>query len=298
MMRHWIGIFQVVLAGIGFGFLGIFGRWAFSHDLSIGELLFWRFFLAAILMWSYALVFNRKLIFIKPGQILTSIFLGFFGYAVFSTLYFEAIKGISVALAAILLFTFPIFVSLGAHFVLGDKLSRLQWLCLGVASIGLIILLWGDLEVQSVKAIVSGLAAAITYSIYVLISGRVQQNVNSVASSMYVISAAAAGLYIYHQPPLTKILSFNLNQLGIILGISILSSIMPLTLFLAGLQKMKSAEASILVMLEPVVATLAAWLIFNETISQVQSIGAVMVFAALITNSLSHSRVGITSSNS
>ena len=286
-MSKWVGVLQVLLAGLGFGFLGIFGRWAFQENLSIGELLFWRFVFASTLLWIVALFWKRQLLRLQLTQILTSLGLGLFGYAVFSTLYFESIKGVSVALAAMLLFTFPIFVSLGSHFVLKERMSPSQWLSLLVAFAGMTLLLWGDISVESAKALLMGLGAAISYSIYVLISGRVQKNVPALSSSLYVITAAAVGLYVFHRPDLGRILHFSLRQYSILFGIAVFCSILPMSLFLAGLQKMKSSQASILVMIEPVVAAAAAWLLLGEGLSLRQLVGGAMVLAALVLNAIS-----------
>jgi drug/metabolite transporter (DMT)-like permease len=287
-MKKWIGPIQVLLAGIGFGFLGIFGRLAFQNQLSVGDLLFWRFLFASLILWTSLFFINKQLIFLKPRQILYSFALGIFGYAIFSTLYFESMKGLSIALAAMLLFTFPIFVSLGAHFILKEKMNSLQWCSLGIACLGLVLLLWGDLFFDSFKYFFLALSAAITYSFYVLISGKVQKNVEPLSSSLYVISSAAVGLYFIHQPDLSMIVNFSTQQHLIILGIAIFCSIAPMTLFLAGLQKMRSSQASLIVMIEPVVAAFAAWMILNEALSLRQTFGSALVLLALALNTQSN----------
>lgn len=285
-MKFFIGVLQVLLAGIGFGFLGVFGRLGYQNGLTTGELLSFRFSLAAILLWSGLILFRPKLVTLHPKQILISLCLGFLGYAVFSTLYFESMKGISIPLAAMLLFTFPIFVNLGAHFILKETLSRLQVTSLITASIGLVVLLWGDISVQSYNSVFLALGAALTYSIYVLVSGKAQQNVEPLSSSLYVITAAAIGLWFYHRPAPAKLLELNAHQALIILGIATASTIAPLTLFLAGLQKMKSSQASIIVMIEPVVATFAASYFLHEDLSQRQLVGAGIILVALVMDAL------------
>jgi len=283
-MQQIIGFIYVLLAGVCFGFLGVFGKIAFQNDLNVGELLTYRFALAAIILWVGLFIFKKDLIRLSLRQIVISLLLGAFGYALFSTLYFMSIKGISVALAALLLFTFPIFVSLGAHFILKDKMSRLQILSLVLACVGLTIVLWGPIVVHSLHAVLYALFAAVAYAIYVLVSGRLQQGVKPLSSSLYVISAAAIALYLWHQPSMSKLAHLTAKQLIVVMGLAVVCTVFPLTLFLAGLQKMKSAQASIVVMIEPVVATLAAWYILNETLSSLQLVGSGLVIFALFLN--------------
>lgn len=285
-MHRLLGFIFVLLAGIGFGFLGIFGRLAYQSGLSVGELLTFRFMLAALILFLSMLIFSPKLLKINLKQVGISAGLGVFGYAVFSTLYFKSIEGISVALAALLLFTFPIFVSFGAHFILKEKLPRRQIYSLLIACIGLGILLWGPLVVNSFASVISAIAAAIAYSIYVLVSGKLQNKVAPLTSSLYVIVSAGLALYAFHRPDLTRIPDLSLNQIYIIIGIAVVSTIGPLTLFLAGLQRLSSTQASVIVMIEPVVAALAGWLLLHEQLMGQQLIGAGVVMVALLLNAL------------
>jgi len=280
-MKKLMGIAQVLLSGICFGFLGIFARLAYQNQMSVGELLTFRFTIASILLWCFLLFLNRKLIRLPLRQIITSMFLGIFGYAIFSTLYFESIKGISVPLAAMLLFTFPLFVNAGAFFFLKEPLSKEQIVGLFVGSFGLVLLLWGDFTVEKTSSIFFGLGAAICYSIYVLVSGKLQKDVEPLSSSLYVMTAATITLFLFHQPSPQKLLVYETQQWLILFGIAVFSTIAPMTLFLAGLQKMTSSKASILVMIEPVTAALAAWFILHEEMTLLQICGALFVLGGI-----------------
>ncbi len=285
-MRQALGFIFVLLAGMGFGFLGIFGRLAFQSGLTVGELLTYRFIIAGLILLIGLLVTRPRLILLSKKSFLTSVLLGLFGYAVFSTLYFKSIEGISVALAALLLFTFPLFVNLGAHFILKERMTKLQVLSLGMACVGLAVLLWGPIVVNSLEAVLYALTAAITYSAYVLISGRYQKDVHPLSSSFYVITSAAVALLLFHQPSIPKFFNLTTQQQLLIFGIAVVSTIAPLTLFLAGLQRLSSSKASVVVMIEPVVASAAAWFILNEQLNPAQMAGAVLVVIALVLNAL------------
>lgn len=285
-MNRALGFFYVLMAGVGFGFLGIFGRLAFQSGITLGELLTWRFTTAAVLLWLGLFLIKPRLLILPIKQILISCALGIAGYAVFSTLYFKSIEGVSVPLAALLLFTFPIFVNLGAHFILKQRMTRKQTVSLILACVGLGILLWGPMFVNSKAAVFYGLGAAIVYSIYVLVSGQVQSNVAPLSSSLWVITSAAATLFFYHRPDPSHVLDFNLHQMTCVLGLAVISTIGPLTFFLAGLQRLPSSQASIVVMVEPVVASMAAGYILGEHLTNFQLVGAVIVLTALVLNAL------------
>ncbi|MBC7464361.1 MAG: EamA family transporter, partial [Bdellovibrio sp.] len=213
-----------------------------------------------------------------------SLALGSLGYSVFSTLYFMSIQGISVSLAALLLFTFPIFVNLGAHFFLKEKLKPLQVFSLILSTLGIGILVWGPLFVHSIRYVFYGLGAAIAYSIYVLVSGRYQKGVAPISSTLYVMTAAAVTLFIFHSPSISHMAHFSFDEWSLIFGLALICTVGPLTFFLTGLQKVSSSKASIVAMIEPVIAALAGWFVLHERLSNFQCVGAVFVVIALVIN--------------
>ena len=280
------GTLEISIASMGFGFLGIFGKWAFSSGLSIGEFLTYRFTLAAVLIWIFLILFKPDWIKLTARQILISALLGILGYALFASLYFAAIEGLSVTLAALLLYTYPFWVNIFSHFFTHDKITRKEASCLIGASAGLVLLLWGHIEVKNLWAILAGLFSAISYAIYVLMSGKLQKNVRPISSTVYVISFGALALALFHRPHFSEIQNLSGFQALTILGIAVICTIIPLTLELAALQKLKGKEVALWMMIEPLTAAaMGAW-IFNESLSLRQLLGAVIIAAALIINSL------------
>jgi drug/metabolite transporter (DMT)-like permease len=63
------GTLEISIASMGFGFLGIFGKWAFSSGLSVGEFLSYRFALAGILLWIALLLFKPDWVKLTKKQI-------------------------------------------------------------------------------------------------------------------------------------------------------------------------------------------------------------------------------------
>lgn len=279
--NQWIGTIEIILGSIGFGFLGIFGKLAFNNDLNIGELLTYRFSLAAILLGVGLMFYNRQLLIFPKKQILISSLLGIFGYAIFASLYFTAIKGLSVPLAAMLLYTYPVFVSLFQHYIKKDHLSHKEWICLLGVLIGLGFLLWGEVEIKSWWFVLAGIGSALTYAIYILVSAHFQKGVKPISSSFYVITASAIALAILHRPDFSRVPTLTPTQLSIILGIAVICTIGPLTFILAGLQKLSEAQAALVSTIEPVTATFAAVLLLNETMTVSQIIGATSILTSL-----------------
>jgi len=278
----FLGSIEIALGSLGFGFLGIFGKWAFAAGLGVGDLLTYRFLTAALFLWLGLFIFQRRKIRLSREQLLISAGLGILGYAVFATLYFTAVKGMSVGLAALLLYTYPFWVSALGHFFLNEPMRRDQWVLLFGAFLGVGCLLWGQFRVDHLAAVLAGLGSALTYAVYILFSARFQKNVSPLSSSLYVITFAGLALALYYQPPLRVWTLLNQSQWLAILGIATVSTIFPITLILSGLQKMKSSQAALLSMLEPVTATVAAGVLLHERLTGLQIFGAVLVVTSLI----------------
>lgn len=280
-----IGLGQVFLASFFFGFLGIFGKLAFQNNLSVGTLLTGRFALAAILMGLYFVFLRPQKLKIGWLQFGIATLQGLCGYALFSTFYFKALEGISVSLAAMLLFTYPLWIAI-LHALPGAPMKKSQWLVLASALGGLVVLLWGNIEVRSLMAFLYGLGAGVTYAIYIFVSGKVQKQVDPMASSFYVILWAAVALAVFHHPEEQswKQVFMNLEdtQGWIILGMAILTTILPLTLILSSLQRLPSSYVALVSMLEPVTATFAGWMILHESLSWNQLLGSMIVLGAVI----------------
>ncbi|MES2857117.1 MAG: DMT family transporter [Bdellovibrionota bacterium] len=278
-----IGVLQLAIAGFCFGFLGIFGKLAFQRQIEIGELLTLRFMTASLILLGILSVFRPRLLKVTLKELAVCALLGALGYAVFSTLYFLAVKGVSVAVASLLLYTFPILVSLGAHFLFKERLTKAQWFAIPIAALGLAVLLGGgsSLEISQPLAVVAGLGSALCYAVYILTSSRLQKNIHPLTSAMYVILFAAIGLALIHRPDIDRVRSFGIEEWKIIVGIALVCTVAPLFLFLSGLQKLGNTQASLLSLLEPVTAAIMGAVVLGEAIMAQTIIGGAIVLCGL-----------------
>jgi drug/metabolite transporter (DMT)-like permease len=279
-----LGILLVILSGVCFGFLGIFGKYFYQLGFDTGEILSVRFLLASVILFiyfSYKYYFQHKNYFYTSRkQFIISSLLGIMGYALFSSLLFISFKFLSVSLAVMLLFTFPIFVFIGSVILYKEKINFLKVASLVLALIGLSFLFSVEVQVKSIEGVLYALAAAVFYAIYILVSEKLQKNIHALTSSYYVISASALTLIAFYKPDLMKVVAADFKVQLAFIGFGIIGTVLPLTLFLAGLQLIPSTKASILGTIEPVLASIYALIFFNEKIFFLQGVGIVLVLIA------------------
>jgi drug/metabolite transporter (DMT)-like permease len=282
-----VGVIQIVASAIGYGLLGIFGKRAYQAGMEAGELLSLRFLLASAVLWSYMLIAKRSALRITLRQVIYCAVLGVAGYALFTTLYFEALKGLSASLTVLLLYTNPVIVMIGSWIIFKEQVTRGQIIALLMVGLGLMILLSGNLTVVKGSAIALALGSAVLYAGYILASSRLVASFNPLTAGLYIMTAAAAALALRAPAALGHVDQLSFTAWTSVIGLALISTVGPMVLFLMGLEKVSSTEASILSTVEPVTATVVAALVLDETLTPMQLLGGILVLAALIVSSLS-----------
>lgn len=286
-----IGVIQVLLSGICFGFIGIFAKGAYERGLEPGEVLSLRFLVASLLLLGFLSLTSFRRLLLAKAHFLWSVLLGVIGYAVFSFCFFKALTGLSASLTVLLLYMYPVMVPIGGLLFLGERIPKNRFIALPIAIAGLIVLVWGDFQIREPLYLIFGIASAVFYSVYILCSRRFLSNADTLSSIAYIQLSGGIALSFIHWNDLDR-LSFAIREAWPwILGLAIICSVAAMSLFLAGLKKLQSWETSILSISEPVTGILLASMLLGERMTNMQMIGATLVLIALVLVSLP-SRLG------
>jgi DME family drug/metabolite transporter len=285
---RFIAITQVLVSGIAFGTLGVFGKLAFAAGLRPGEFLAFRFLISSLVLLTFVgLTRPKDFQRIDRRTLAICAMLGVFGYAVFSSFYFEALARISASLTVLLLYTYPILVSLGSRIFFAERLTRHALWGLALASLGLVFLVSGDLSLKAeLGGLAFGLAAALMYSLYILGSSHFLRGKPVLASCAIIQCAAGIALFFLHLAPGERIPTLLTNAWPVVLGTSLVATALAMSLFLIGLQKLRATEVSLLSTMEPISAVLLAGLFLGERMGLLQVTGGLLVIAAMVIASL------------
>lgn len=277
-----LGAVQVIASAIGYGLIGIFSKRAYEEGVRPGELLALRFILASTLLWGYTLIARRNAFRLQVRQALACVSLGIFGYAVFSSLYFYSLEGLSASLAVLLLYTSPVFVTCGAWLILKERVTPIQWLALPIVFFGLLMLLWFDFSVKNKGAVALGLGAAAIYAAYILVSRRLVSSISGFSAGLYIMTGTTVALILMTPSALSRVDDLTSAAWWSIINLTFVSTIGALVLFLMGLEKLTSTEATLLSTIEPMTAVIAAAVVLNEKLAPLQIAGGIMILCALI----------------
>ncbi|MDP9368579.1 MAG: DMT family transporter [Chloroflexota bacterium] len=215
-------------------------------------------------------------------------FLIVFGLVTVTVFYLALIFTFSrttVAVGTLLLYLAPAIVVLGGAVFLGESLTRERLGALAVAFLGCLLVVRVyrlDLLRGSLAGIGFGLVAAASYAAYSLMGKPLLQRYRVQTVLLYHLVVGTVGLVAVKLAvsPLTWPDVKGLLLIGGYTGL--VTTLLPITFYSIGLRAMPSGDASILAMLEPVVALVLATVILGERLGIWQMIGGTLVLGAVV----------------
>ncbi len=189
----------------------------------------------------------------------------------------------SVAAATCLVTLQAVFVALGGHFLLGDRLTRSGWIGVAVAVAGAVAIAIADgaLAPDSAKAIlgdVLALVAGLGSAAYMLIGRRLRQGraLLEYAVPVYAIAAVAllVALPVFGQPLTAGLGSANFTAFVLLAAVPMIGGH---TVSNWVLKHLPAHTIATWILLEPVGAALLAWPMLGEVPTLAVLAGGVLV---------------------
>jgi drug/metabolite transporter (DMT)-like permease len=277
-MQYLIGVFLIIVSGISFGAAAIFARFAYEAGTNPITLLFLRFGMASICMIFIILVRKNPL---PRGRILIGLVLmGALGYVGQSFCYFTGLTLASAGLVALLLYLYPAIVTVISVIFLKEPVSKLKITALVLALAGTVLTI-GPAGGGQPLGIILSLGAAFIYSIYILVGSKIVKQGTAIQSSTVIIISAAVvyGVLISVQGPAFPV---TLSGWISVIALALISTVLAVVTFLAGLERVGPTNAATLSTIEPVVTVVLASLILAETITPLRILGGMMILLAVI----------------
>jgi drug/metabolite transporter (DMT)-like permease len=280
------GALYCLASAASFGAMGIFGKLAYDQGATVGTLLATRFALAAALFWLLVVCAGgaRDLRALSRRDVGIALALGAVGYGAQAGGYFAALQRLDASLLSLLVYTFPVMVTVTAIALGREPASRSTAVALALASTGLVLVLAGA-AAGALNPVGTGLGlgAALVYSAYILISEGVAARVGPLVLSTLVCTGAAMTL------TLAAFAAGDLDPGSVsaagfawLSGLAVVSTVGAIALFFAGLRRVGPTAAAILSTLEPVVTVGLAFVVFAESLGPAQLAGGALVLSAVL----------------
>ena len=271
------GLALVALSTLAYGVQPIFGKVAYAAGVEPLPLLAWRYLIALVCL---------ELLERGPRPPLRER-LRLWGigsvFVVNSVAYFMALDALPASVTALVLFTYPVIVALLAALA---GVEALTWrsLVAALAAFAGCALTAGGLGLSSglpARGIAWALVAAVVYAGYVVLSSRFGRGVPARVLALHLVQVAALlcvvmallgpGLSLPREP----------RAWLSVAAIAVVSTVVSMIAFLAGMALVGPSRASVLASLEVLVTLVLAFVLLGERLTAPQWGGAVLILGAV-----------------
>lgn len=256
------------------------------HEYPSLDILFYRVFSCSILMLLIAFTFRRK----KMREAVATFksmsnaekrktgLLNIGGSVFLMANWFTFIyvmNHVNVKATSLAYLVCPILTTLLAYFILHEKLSKTQWISVGLSISGCILLSYANIMDMFFSIIIG-----FTYASY-LVSQRVNKGFDKFIVLTFHITLAALFLLPFY-PAYSGPIPTEFKFYFCIETIAILFTVFPLFLNLYALSGINSSTVGMLLNINPMIAFLLALFFYKEPIGLIQIIAYGIVFVAVI----------------
>lgn len=206
---------------------------------------------------------------------------------------FEAYNYTTVATATLTYYLAPFFVMLASPFLLKEKLTVKQFLCLIGAIIGMIfvsgVVKNGIPEVNELRGILFGVCAAILYATVIILNKKLKE-ISAYEKTIMQLGTAAVVVipYIFLTEDIT-VLTFTPLTAIMLLITGIVHTGIAYALYFNSMKDLKAQTVAIFSYIDPAVAILLSAFILKEGMDIYGIIGAVLILGSAM---LSEIKIG------
>ena len=195
--------------------------------------------------------------------------------AISSGTFFLALNYTSVANVLFLQAASPMMAALLGWAVLSERISRRTWFAMGLAAIGVTVMVAGSFDAGA-AAVVLPIVMAASFAIVIVIT-RYRRDV-----SMMPATCASQALVVVVIAPFASFGSVTSTDWGLFFALGTFQMGLGLALLTVGARLLPPAEVALLSLLEVVIGPLWVWLAYSERPSTATFVGGAVVTAAVV----------------
>ena len=290
MQPHPCFLWSLVAVGIAaLSFASILIRLADAPSLAIAT---YRVALASLILTPYFLV--KKPTSRRPwnGQLLGVTCLSGFFLALHFAFWVRSLQLTSVASSATLVSTTPFFVALFAYFFLGERLSRPAWVGILLVLAGSALIAGNDYQFSQ-EALLGdflAIAGALAASGYLLAGRYLRRFLDLTTYALGSYGSAALFLFAFSIACATPLSGFSKQTYLVFILLAIIPQLIGHTTFNWTLKFLSPTTVAVLILGEPIGATLLAYWFFDEGFTPAKAMGLSILGSGIILSTASPSR--------
>ena len=288
-------VMMVVVAGALWGVIGLFSRALTDAGLDPFQITETRCLITAIAIALILLVTRREYLKIDIRDIWMFFGTGVCSIIVFNVLYFETAQLVSLSMTAVLLYTAPCFVLIFSVILFHEKLTAQKITALVFAFVGCVFTagIIGSGEVN-MKGFLMGLGSGVAYSLYSIFGKAALKKYHAFTVTFYTFLVAGLALVPFCAPwHIVEVAMEVEGSIWYMLGLGILITLVPYFLYTQGLKGLDAGVASVIAFIEPMVATIAGFVVYGEEVTVISLIGILMILFSIILLNLDRGRLRV-----
>lgn len=274
------GFLLVLLSTLAYGATPIFGKVAYAAGVTAAPLLAWRFAIATVV---FALIATPKSKGLAMRDRLRLWGIGFV-YVANAFCYFKALETIPASTASVLVFTYPVMVTVLSGVLGFDRFTLRGLLSAVLAFVGCAL---------TAGAVAGGgagvwlvLVSAFLYSVFMLLGSRFAAHLPAEATASHTAQAAAVFCVPFAMLQGTVWLPPSPRAWASVLAIAAVCTVVALRALLSGMARIGAVRAAVLSSLEVVVTLALAAAFLGEHLGPRQLGGAALILGAVVLQNL------------
>lgn len=282
------GYMLIIASGILYGTITPGAQLLLDMGFSLMDVSFYRAFFITIMLLPVIFIIPKYMLTLKtlPFFIVYGLIGGLLEASMFASLYL----GVPVAIVVFLLYTQPVWTILMGRIMLDEKITRrhIHAVITGVAGMLVLATSWEITSVKSLAGLIIALLSGILLALWIIYGRK-----SAIYKNHYITTTFGWSLFASLWLLLfVIIIKWQLPQFGEYLSISpglvqtnlpeiilfaLIAGILPHLLFYKGVGTVSAASAGIILLLEPVSASLIAYMIFSQSLGYSFFAGAFLI---------------------
>ena len=237
----------------------------------------------ALLLGGLALFSRRRLRIARP-HVWKLAWLGIAGIALVHACYFAAIARIDIGVALVIQYLAPALLLIWLRVVHKRHAAPSLWAAVALSLAGCALVVDAPAGASGLDAVgvVAAFAGAVTLVIYLVASERAVQRYDAFTTLVWGFGFATLFWLV-----VVPVWSFPWELLGsarnlaLALGVATIGTLIPFILIVTALRHLPAPRVAVVSMLEPVLASVIAWVVLDQALTVTQISGGVIVLVAI-----------------
>jgi DME family drug/metabolite transporter len=285
------GILIALIATVCWSTSGIFIKLIIKETgLSAVGLAFWRDLTTSIMLLLGILLIKPKLLIVKKSDLPWLIGMGAISIGVFHTFWNKAVIMLGASLATVFQSNAPIFVTLMAWFLFGEKITIRKIIAVILAVMGTILVsgikVVGEWKIVPIGLLIA-MGSAFTYGSLSLFGKKLSAEYSAWTIMFYIFSFGSLTLFAMQLGQPDRWPSSS-NFLPLFFSLVLVSTIVGFTLYTISLKFLPASVASITAASEILFASILAFIFLQERLDFWQILGSALIISGVVLVSLTN----------